>query len=129
MYAPGCSNNSCRKQNRLGRLGERDLPGGRERLAGSGFQTKQVGGSQQPVQRWREKINTRVVLIKLGCSSVFLSRNLVPPLNCVINLLLFRINVLECSAANSYNIVNIFKSFLSLSKIDFGVLNGGQTER
>ena len=58
-----------------------------------------------------------------------ISSYVVPPLNCVINLLLFRINVLECSAANSYNIVNIFKSFLSLSKIDFGVLNGGETER
>lgn len=50
MYAPGCSNNSCRKQNRLGRLGERDLPGGRERLAGSGFQTKQVGRGEGAVQ-------------------------------------------------------------------------------
>lgn len=34
-----------------------------------------------------------------------------------------RINVLECSALNSYNIVGLFKSFLYLSKIDLAVLS------
>ena len=36
----------------------------------------------------------------------------------------FRINVVECSALNSYNISGLFKSFLVLSKIDLGVLSG-----
>ena len=35
----------------------------------------------------------------------------------------FRINVLECSALSSYNIVGLFKSFLYLSKIDLAVLS------
>ena len=50
----GGSNNSCRQQNWPGRRGERDLRGGREGLAGAGFQTKQV----RTDQRDKRKQNT-----------------------------------------------------------------------
>ena len=79
---------------------------------------------------WREiKTTKHSSWIKLGWLYFYFFLAVASSLKCVINLVLFRINVLECSANNSYNIVNIFKSFLSLSKIDFGVLNGGETER
>ena len=34
----------------------------------------------------------------------------------------FRIHVMECSALNNFNISYLFKSFLTLSKIDIAVL-------
>ena len=46
--SPGCSHHSCRQQDRPRGPPARDLCGGRERLVGSRFQTKQVGW------QWRE---------------------------------------------------------------------------
>ena len=36
--------------------------------------------------------------------------------------LCFRINVLECSALNTYNIGQLFRTFLTLSKIDLDMM-------
>ena len=89
--------------------------------------SNKTSNQRQQTDGWKGEKNTWVVLTKHWL--FFYSSLGLRDLNYYIYLPLFRINVLECSALDSYNILNIFKSFLSLSKIDFGVLNAAETER
>ena len=58
-------------------------------------------------------------------SSIVKTVNLVPDVRLKVSCQALQI----FGDSQSNNIVNIFKSFLALSKIDFGVLHGGENER